>query len=403
MKVLYLARDDGTEYRGVKTCNSLVKLGYEVVFVGWDRVGGAAKTRNLVPDVKTRVLRRPGILAQNSLQGWGAYVRHIVRSLYEERPDAIHTVNEDAATLVVPYKRILYRHLIMDVHDSVIANRRPGLLNLAARVCRLIGNLAADTIIETGPELQQMLGWFARKSIIIENAPYDPGPELAERVPKEGPVRVHLGGYLSRRRMGLDTLLAAIDLLPPGSVIVEASGWLVDEYAKETFARHPAVCYRWLPKPIDFLNCAAACDALLYLRSDASESAYRAAVRPNRVFDALAVGRPLIVNPELAISRWVEEDKLGIVLPKFDAETLSQVFRSLAARRKGLAGEAARLRKVFLDGHVWPVMEQRLAALYGDCDPRRNAETRKPLRDQRALLRSQSTTQGDPVEPARVP
>jgi glycosyltransferase involved in cell wall biosynthesis len=215
-----------------------------------------------------------------------------------------------------------------------------------------------------------MLGRFASKSLIIENAPYDPGPELAARVPVAGPIRLHLGGYLSKRRMGLETLLQAIDLLPPGSVVIEASGWLLDDFAKDVFAKHPAVNYRWLAKPIDFLACAASCDALLYLRSDAEESPYRAAVRPNRVFDAMAVGRPLIVNPELGLARWVREENLGIVLPRFDAPTLAEIFRSLEERRAKLPQEAARLRGVFLDGHVWPVMQQKLGALYAQYQER---------------------------------
>lgn len=346
-------------------CTSLANLGHEVVYVGWDRTPDRKKDINHRPEVKLRILRRAGAFGKNSWDGWGAYYRHVVSSLYEERPDAVQSMNEDTAALVLPFKRLLYRYLIEDIHDSVIANRfRSWWLDEAARMCRWLGNAAADCIIETGPELQSMLGGFARKSIVIENAPYDPGPEVAAQVPTSGPIRLHLGGYLSKRRMGLETLLAAIDLLPAGTVTVEASGWLMDDYAKDVFAKHPAVNYRWLAKPIDFLKCAGGCDALLYLRSDAGESPYRAAVRPNRIFDALAVGRPLIVNAELTIAKWVQEENLGIVLPQFDAHSLAGACQSLIARRATLPQEAVRLRRIFLDGHVWPVMEQRLGALY---------------------------------------
>src|ERR1051326_7553753 len=109
MKILYLARDEGTEIRGVKTCNSLVKLGHQVVFVGWDRIPGKKKDLTFLPEVKVRVLVREGVFAKNSFEGWGAYYRHIIRSLYEERPDAVHAVNEDKTVLVLPFKGILYR------------------------------------------------------------------------------------------------------------------------------------------------------------------------------------------------------------------------------------------------------------------------------------------------------
>lgn len=365
MKIVYLTRDDGTDSRGVKICNSLARADHQVVFVGWDRTPEKTKHLNYVPEVKLRILSRPGVFGRHSFQGWGGYCRHVLRSLYEEKPDAVQAVNEEKAALVLPFKKILYDQLIVDVYDSVVANHyRSWCLGVAARACRWLTNVGADCIIETGSELQDMLGRFARKSLIIENVPHDPGPEFAARAPSIGPIRLSLGGALTRRRMGLDTLLEALDLMPPGSVIVEASGWLVDDYAKNVFSKHPAVRYQWLAKPIDFLNLAASCDALLYLRGDAGESAYRAAVRPNRIFDALAVGRPIIINRELTISRWVEQDQLGIVLPQFDAPCLAAAFRTLRDRRAGLPQEATRLRKIFLDGHVWPLMERRLTELY---------------------------------------
>ena len=211
-----------------------------------------------------------------------------------------------------------------------------------------------------------MLGRHRAKCVIVENCPHDPGGEWAARLPAEGPVRLALGGALSNRRMGLEPLIGALDLLPKGSVLVEATGWLVDDYAKEVFAKHPAVNYRWLPKAVDFLKIASECDALLYLRSDAHESAYRAAVRPNRIFDAMSVGRPVIVNADLAIARWVERDDLGLVIPRLDPESIAAAIRQLPGRRAGLAEQSRRTRALFLDGHTWPVMEKRLATLYAE-------------------------------------
>jgi hypothetical protein len=254
-------------------CNSLVKLGHQVVNVGWDRTPDKRKEPCLVPEVKLRILRRPGVFEQNSLEGWADYYPHVLRSLYEEKPDAVQAVNEETAALVLPFKRILYRWLIVDVYDSVTAHYyRARWLDFAARLCRWLANSGADCIVETAPELQAKLGRFVRKSIIIENAPFDPGTEIAAQVPTAGPIRLALGGGLTRRRMGLDILVAALDLLPQGSVIVEASGWLGDDYAKNVFIKHPAVRYRWFAKAPDFLKLAGSCDALLYLRSDSRQT-----------------------------------------------------------------------------------------------------------------------------------
>ena len=365
MKIVYLTRGDGTDPRALKMCNSLAKLGHEVVFVGWDRTPEARKDLHFARDVKLRILMHAGVFGENALKGWGHYCAHVVRCLYEERPDAIQAVDEEKACLALPFKHAFYRHMVLDVYDSVIsATYRSWWLALLARICRPLANLFSDCIIETAPELQAMLGGFARKSVVIENVPFDPGPGLLGAAPVSGPIRVALGGMLKKRRMGLDTLLGALDLMPRGSVVIEASGWLGDDYAKTVFATHPGVTYRWLSSGREFLNLAASCDALLYLRGDADACPYVAGVRPNRVFDALAVGRPLIVNPELTIARWLQEEDLGIVLARFDAPSLATAISSLQQRRAALPQQAAHMRRVFLDGHVWPVMEERLGELY---------------------------------------
>src|SRR5438046_3635468 len=122
MKILYLTRNDGTDYRGTKICNSLVKLGHEVVNVGWDRTPDISKELSLVPGVKLRILARPGVFEESSLQGWNDYCLHVLRCLREEKPDVVQAVNEEKATMVLPFRRTLYRRLVVDVYDSVIAN-----------------------------------------------------------------------------------------------------------------------------------------------------------------------------------------------------------------------------------------------------------------------------------------
>jgi hypothetical protein len=70
------------------------------------------------------------------------------------------------------------------------------------------------------------------------------------------------------------------------------------------------------------------------------------------------------VNPGLAIGRWIEESNLGIVLPRFDPASVASAIVSLKERRAALPEQAVHMRRIFLTGHVWPVMEQKLGELY---------------------------------------
>jgi glycosyltransferase involved in cell wall biosynthesis len=364
MKVLYVCRLDGADLRAALMCNSLQAVGHEVVFVGWDRDGGRKKVL-LNESVKQRVLVTDG--DHNTLRRLVDFVRLVWKSIREEKPDVVQAVNEDVAVMTLPLKGAAFRRLVLDVYDSVIANPgREKVGRFVRPVIRKIGNAKADRIIETWEALAELLGPHQKKSVIIANCCPDPGAEHALKYPTCEEVLVSVGGTLSRKRDQLDVLVAAAERCPPGSVRIMASGLLRDDYARDVFAKHPLVTYRWLDKPRDFLCEAAATDAILYLRGDAAESEYRARVVPNRLFDALSIGRPLIISSDTRISEWVAEHDYGFAWKSGDVEGLSKIFLSLKERRKSLPEFAARLRRDYVRAYTWACMEQRLKALYDE-------------------------------------
>jgi glycosyltransferase involved in cell wall biosynthesis len=364
MKVLYLSKNNGTDQRVTKMCNSLAALGHEVVFVGWDRDPATEKTLHLAPSVKRCIYTRASTSDGDSPSGWAWYAPFVLKALREERPDVVQAINEDLSCLVAPFKGTFFRSLIIDIYDSIETLRsRDAVLRHVVPWVKRFAYQRADAIIETSEKLADFLGPYRDKACIVMNCPVDPGRELTENMPEGEQVHLCLGGSLTRDRDGLDTLLAAIDLLPEGSLQVHASGWLYDEYAKNEFAAHPAVDYQWLDSPRDFLVQASRCDAILYLRTDSDNSDYRSWVMPNRIFDCLAIGKPVIVNSEANLSLWAAEANLGYIC-KVEPQALADLFGSLIEKRTKLASYSHQLRGMYEQEYNWPVMEKRLGALY---------------------------------------
>ena len=364
MKVVYAGRLDGADLRGALMCNALQSFGHEVVFVGWDRDGGKKKGL-LNPNVKQRVLVTEG--TNGAFRRMDDFARLLWKTIREEKPDVVQAVNEDVAVMTLPLKGIAYKKLVLDVYDSVTANpSRERLGRFVRPVIRSLGNARADRIIETWESLAELLGRHQRKSVIIANCCPDPGEEHARNYPVGEAVLVSVGGTLFRKRDQLDTLVAAAELCPKGSVRILASGLLRDEYARDVFAKHPLVTYRWLEKPRDFLCAAAGSDAILYLRGDAAESEYRARVVPNRLFDAMSIGRPLIISSDTRISDWVAKNDYGFAWKNGDVEGLSRIFLSLKERRKSLPEFAARVRSDYVREYTWACMEKRLKSMYDE-------------------------------------
>jgi glycosyltransferase involved in cell wall biosynthesis len=264
-------------------------------------------------------------------------------------------------------KHLLYRHLVLDIFDSLLARDvRAPVQRAGAWAMRTAAHVGSDKIIETSDQLRSMLGRYAGKAVVVLNVPEDPGESVSRDYPTGPAIQICTGGSLSRTRDGLETLLRAVDMLPPGEVHIQASGWLHDDYAKNEFVNHPAVTYRWLESPDEFRRVAARCDALTSLRADAGATLYRSWVLPNRLFDALSVGRPIIVSSTMRIAPWVEEQGFGFSWEPGDAEGLVAIFHKLKERRAQLPAYAEGVRKVYTSQYTWPRMEQRLKALYDE-------------------------------------
>jgi glycosyltransferase involved in cell wall biosynthesis len=383
MKVAFIARNDGTDMRQTKICNSLCRLGHEVMYIGWNREPEKQRALQLDERIQRRVFTWSAGFGEVAIGGWPQFYRYVVDTLARFRPDVVHVRDEPLAAIFLPLKHVLYRHLILDVFDSLAArDLRAPLQRAGAWVLRSSAHIGSSRIIETSDQLKAMLGRHAAKALVVLNVPEDPGEATARDYPTDAALQICTGGSLSRTRDGLETLLKAIERLPSGAVQVQASGWLHDDYARNDFINHPAVRYRWLDSPDDFRRVAARCDALTYLRGDAGATEYRSWVLPNRIFDAMSIGRPIIVSSEMKIARWVEEQGFGLVCDPGDVQGLADLFLTLRARRSELPIFAENVRRIYTSQYTWAVMEQRLKALYDELAAGRSVALRG--RDARA-------------------
>lgn len=359
MRIVLIHGNDGSDVRVGKTCRSLSAMGHDVHFVGWDRRGGAAKRLDL-GGARRHVMRWATPHGRLTPGGQWRFWRHMVRALWALRPHTVCCVNEDCALLALPLRGVLFRRLVCDVFDALVDrhSHRPRPVRWVARAIAEVVRSAADRLIATSAVRFQSLGRYRGKCVIIENVPEDPGEALAKALPT-GTVKVYVSGSLSRAR-GLRQILRAVERLDDVEIV--SAGWPYDDYADGTFLRHPKVSFRGVVTARESLELAAGCDAVLAFYVPNSVNNIQAS--PNKIHDALSVGRPVIVNREIRVARWVEQNRLGWTCGYEDVEALARIVASLSDHRSRLADFAARARLTFLAGCAWKHMEARLKDLY---------------------------------------
>lgn len=361
MKIAIVYGNDGSDVRVAKTCATLVKQGHDVHFIGWDRRPQTEKNSTL-PGVTTHVIRHPVPRLGWTVSGQIAFSQHAISTLWKVRPDVVCAVNEDNVARIGWLRGWAFRRLLCDVFDSQIDKSSQKSWPVRAAVWTLVNSTRwwCDRLVATDDVRFETFARFRGKTVVVGNYPPDPGPEWALRRP-QGPPTLFVSGTLSRVR-GIEQALRAAEQVPGFRIL--AAGWAADDYAANVFLKHPSVEFLGHITPRQSLEYASDCDALLAMYAPTCRNHILAS--PNKIYDAISVGRPVIINSEALVSQWVVRHDVGFACPYDDDSALAGYLATLLERRRMLDEFAPRARALFLSGYSWEAMEQRIATLYGE-------------------------------------
>jgi glycosyltransferase involved in cell wall biosynthesis len=219
-----------------------------------------------------------------------------------------------------------------------LATRALGALDSAAlRVGSLV---LADTHAHSAYFAQRFGVAPSRIAVVPVGAEADKFPEAP---PPASANRVLFYGKLAPLH-GLETVLEAARRpgVPPVRVIGEGQlgGWLREELRRS----HPRDLEHLPWVPYESLGAELAAAAICLGIFGTSEKARR--VVPNKIFQAMAVGRPIVTADTPAVRELLEHDRDALLVPAGDPNALAAALTRLAGdqelRRR--LGEAARRR-----------------------------------------------------------
>lgn len=357
-RVAVVHANDGSDVRIGKVCRSLSAAGIDCHFIGWDRRPNEAKSIDLGATTR-HVFMRETQYGRATVTGQLRYLFHVISTLTRIRPHVVCAVNEDVACLLAPFKRILFKKLICDIFDSFADrhSQRSLPFRMVAKIVTSFGRRGSDQLIVTDENRLSRLGDFGEKATVIENVPEDPGEALSQIVP-EGGLKVFVGGTLNRAR-GLEQILEAVSKIRGAQIL--CAGWPYDNLAEE-FIQHERVEYRGIVTLQESLAMAAQCDVVMAYYEPRSINNVNAS--PNKIYDAMSVGRPVIVNSEIVSAAWVEKNRVGYACPYHDSDALLKILHTIQADRERRVEFGSRARSLFLSSFTWEIMEIRLISLY---------------------------------------
>ncbi len=370
MRILMLVSNDVVhDTRVLKEARALRDAGHGVGFIGWDRSGRGPAERTW-EGIPIRLVRTRGLLrlAGHDILRNPLWWRQAARLALQQPFDVIHCHDLDTLPSGVRLKQRTGRPLVYDCHEVfgyMIEEDVPRFVVAAA--FRLERRLApqADRIIAVNESVKRYIdGITGREAVLVQNCQ---DLTLEEYRPPSAPsFTVLYVGTLHRSRF----ILPAIEVvasMPDIRLVIGGTKALTAEVAARC-AEHPNTVFLG-PVPNDRVPS-------LTLESHAVLSMFDPVLRinqvglPNKLFEAMAAGRPSIVTEGLPMSDLVLREACGVAVPYTEAGLRSAIERlrddPSLAQRLGRSGLAAARR-----AYNWPAEARKLLALYDELGSRR--------------------------------
>jgi glycosyltransferase involved in cell wall biosynthesis len=371
--LMLLTNAYGPDPRVRQEAISLIGMGCRIRLLAWDRDLKAPTSERMEGIDVERVFVA-------STHGRGAtqaffYVRLYWKMFWRGiriRFDAVHCHDLDTLPLGFVLTRLRGKPIVYDAHESFPDMLAGSVPSLVRRGLVLIENYLirrVTLLITVGEKLRRhFVERGAPRAIVVGNwkrlADFSRTPQQIQEVRRrlgvpDGALAVVCVTQLNEDRK-IEELLRAADESPDVYVILAGSGVMEERIARAA-AANPRIVFAGFVsgRVIGDYTCAA--DVIYYGFDPDNPNARFSA--PNKLFEALAAGRPLITGSFGEIGEVVRNAQCGIVLPHYTAAEIKKAFRILAdpELRSRMAQNAAEMGRGSLN---WDKAEEILYREY---------------------------------------
>jgi len=372
MKVT-LVRTRAIDSAVYKVAETLSRSGYDVHLLVWDRQGHLKDRKGSGYTICRFNLRAPydKFTALFYLPIWWAYEFFF---LLRKKSDVIHACDLDTlvpAILVKLIKRAKLYYTIYDFYANNLPDGPPYLVrrlirSLAAAVEKFGIRFAEVLILVDERRYEDIKGARINKLVYIYNSPPDYFDD--KRFQKSGTgteMLIFYAGAISKAR-GLKHMIEAVENLDGVRLVVAGTGpykGLVEESAR--------CCQRiqyigWIPYEEVIRNTLEA-DILFAFydpKFPAKEYASTKFAGCNKLFEAMMSGKPIIINAGLTLSKIVQDENCGLVVPYGDVGAIMEAIVRLKNDPNLVKILGDNGRKAYEQKYGWHIMQERLLDAY---------------------------------------
>lgn len=350
-----------------KEARVLTEDGHEVIALGWDRSGTLSETESRAGfqlfrlKIKAEYANGMGNLPQ--LLRWELGLMSWLIA-HQKEYDSIHACDFDTILPCLLAKWMFRKTVVYDIFDFYADHLRkvPVGIKKMIRAVDLWAIGRADAVILVDESrMRQIEGSDPRRCEIIYNSPEDLETPIAsnEIFSKNASLKIAYVGLLQEER-GLFEMLEVLRQHPAWEMAVAGFGGDQEKFL-EAIREMPNI--HWFGRVIyeDAIKISAAADVLFATYDPAITNHFYSS--PNKIFEAMMLGKPIIVARDTNIDKIVKRYKNGIVVEYGKSQELENALVYLNdPEKRQLAGNNSRY--AYDHEYGWSKMKIRLISIY---------------------------------------
>lgn len=351
-----------------KEARALVSSGYDVEILAWDRTSNHAVKTEYLKAIPSVLVHRIGIESQyaagfkkNLIPLFKFQVR-LSRFLVKnhKKYDVIHACDFDTAFATSKVCAAYHIPLIYDVFDYYVDSFSVprALRGIVEAWDHKIMNKAAGVIICTEQRKVQLGNVSPYRLTVIHNSPELPESILMDAGDStRNVVKIAYVGILSYGR-GIEAICRFVSQNPAFELHIGGFG-ILEEMVKEYSEKFRNIFFYGKIPYVETLSLENACDIITAIYDPSVKNHLYAA--PNKFYEGLLLGKPLVMVKGTGMADIVESEKLGVVC-EFD--NIEAGLTELAEKSDEWSAMGVRAKALYEKSYSWTEMKRRLLELY---------------------------------------
>ena len=283
--------------------------------------------------------------------------------LLKEDPDVVHACDLDTlppAIMAKLLKKTKLCYTIYDLYGGSFPGPIPLVIRNAITFVERVGIRFTDVLFLVSESIYESIrGAGIRKLVYIYNSPEDyPDAQLSPEHKLE--TCIFYAGWMAKYR-GLEDMINAVSDLH-GIKLVMAGTEVDKDILEYGRAKLDNFQYLGLISYEEVIRRSMQAD-ILFVFYDPKRASFRYST-PNKLFEAMMCGKPIIVNEGIAASKIVTRENCGILVPYGDIDAIKEAVLRLIndpALREELGRNG---RRAYETSYSWEIMEGRLINAY---------------------------------------